>query len=102
MKITNKYINLAIHVFLILNILLGITSCKKNDQQTKTNDELPNIILVMADDLGWGDVAYNGNEIVKTPHLDNMAKAGIKLNRFYAAAPVCSPTRASCLTGRHP
>ena len=56
----------------------------------------------MADDLGWGDVAYNGNEIVKKPHLDEMAKSGIQLNRFYAAAPVCSPTRASCLTGRHP
>ncbi len=62
----------------------------------------PNIILVMTDDQGWGDVAYNGNEVVKTPHLDAMASEGVRLDRFYAAAPVCSPTRGSCLTGRHP
>ena len=62
----------------------------------------PNIILVMADDLGFGDVAYNGNPTVHTPHLDKMAEEGIRLDQFYAAFPVCSPTRASCLTGRHP
>ena len=62
----------------------------------------PNIVLVMADDLGWGDVAYNGNKVVRTPHLNAMSKEGIRLDRFYAAAPVCSPTRGSCLTGRHP
>ncbi|MCD6201003.1 MAG: sulfatase-like hydrolase/transferase [Bacteroidales bacterium] len=56
----------------------------------------------MADDLGYGDVHYNGNPVVKTPNLDNMAAKGIRFDRFYAAAPVCSPTRASCLTGRHP
>jgi arylsulfatase A-like enzyme len=64
--------------------------------------EPPNIILMMADDLGWGDVAYNGHERLLTPHLDQMAREGIRFNRFYAAAPVCSPTRGSCLTGRHP
>ena len=62
----------------------------------------PNIILCMADDLGWGDVGFNGNKIIKTPHLDAMAKASLQFNRFYAGAPVCSPTRGSCLTGRHP
>lgn len=62
----------------------------------------PNIILMMADDLGWGDVGYNGHERLLTPHLDQMAAEGICFNRFYAAGPVCSPTRGSCLTGRHP
>ena len=62
----------------------------------------PNIILLMADDLGWGDPGFNGGTIVQTPQLDAMASAGLKFNRFYAAAPVCSPTRGSCLTGRHP
>jgi arylsulfatase A-like enzyme len=62
----------------------------------------PNIILCMADDLGWGDVGFNGNDVVLTPELDRMAKAGMRFERFYAAAPVCSPTRGSVLTGRHP
>ena len=64
--------------------------------------EKPNIILVMADDQGWGDTGYNGHPVVKTPNLDAMAKEALVLNRFYAAAPVCSPTRGSVLTGRHP
>jgi arylsulfatase A-like enzyme len=61
----------------------------------------PNIILIVADDLGYGDVGFNGNKIIKTPHLDEMAKAGIRFTRFYAGGPVCSPTRGTCLTGRH-
>ncbi|WP_231615629.1 sulfatase family protein [Novipirellula artificiosorum] len=62
----------------------------------------PNIILVMADDQGWGDVGYNGHPFVQTPELDAMAGDGFVLDRFYAAAPVCSPTRASVMTGRNP
>ncbi len=64
--------------------------------------ERPNIILCMADDLGWADVGFNGNEVVITPGLDEMARSGLRFDRFYAAAPVCSPTRGSVLTGRHP
>lgn len=64
--------------------------------------ERPNIVLVMADDQGWGDMAYNGHPHVRTPHFDALAREGIRFDRFYAAAPVCSPTRASVLTGRTP
>ena len=49
----------------------------------------PNIILLMADDLGWGDPGFNGNTVIKTPHLDAMAKGGLRLDRFYSGAPVC-------------
>jgi arylsulfatase A-like enzyme len=62
----------------------------------------PNIILIMADDLGYGDVGFNGNEIIRTPELDEIAANGLVFDRFYSAAPICSPTRGSCLTGRHP
>ena len=62
----------------------------------------PNIILCMADDMGWGDTSYNGHPVLKTPHIDKMAAEGLRFNRFYSSSPVCSPTRASCLTGRHP
>ncbi|MEL6109519.1 MAG: sulfatase-like hydrolase/transferase [Planctomycetota bacterium] len=64
--------------------------------------ERPNIILMMCDDLGWGDVGFNGGEIIQTPHLDEMAKNSLIFSRFYAQAPVCSPTRGSAVTGRHP
>lgn len=64
--------------------------------------EKPNIILVMADDQGWGDMAYQGHPLLKTPHFDKAAAEGLRFDRFYAAAPVCSPTRASVMSGRHP
>lgn len=64
--------------------------------------ERPHIVLVMADDQGYGDAGFTGHPFVKTPHLDAMAGAGIVFDRFYASAPVCSPTRASVMTGRHP
>lgn len=81
---------------LFVPLLLFMLGCKQPEV------EKPNVILVMADDLGWGDTGFNGNPVIRTPHLDQMAKDGIRFNRFYSAAPVCSPTRASCLTGRHP
>ncbi len=62
----------------------------------------PNVILLMSDDQGWGDVGFNGNESIHTPHLDEMAADGVRFDRFYASAPLCSPTRGSCLTGRYP
>ena len=62
----------------------------------------PNVILIMSDDQGWGDVGFNGNEKLNTPNLDDMAASGVKFDRFYASAPLCSPTRGSCLTGRFP
>jgi arylsulfatase A-like enzyme len=65
-------------------------------------DDRPNILLVMADDQGYGDAGFTGHPFVKTPHMDAMAKAGVVFNRFYAGAPVCSPTRASVMTGRTP
>ncbi len=60
----------------------------------------PNIIFVMADDMGWGQTGYRGHPVLKTPNLDAMAAHGLRFDRFYAGAPVCSPTRASVLTGR--
>ncbi|WP_395751177.1 sulfatase-like hydrolase/transferase [Prosthecobacter sp.] len=65
-------------------------------------DEPPNIVLVMADDQGWGDMGYNGHPHLKTPNFDALAKEGIRFDEFHAAAPVCSPTRGSVMTGRTP
>jgi arylsulfatase A-like enzyme len=62
----------------------------------------PNVILMMADDQGWGDTSYNGHPKLKTPHLDRLAASGLRMDRFYTAHFNCSPTRASVMTGRHP
>ena len=86
----------------LLAVPMLTCSGESNQQQCQAESPRPNIILMMADDLGWGDVGYNGNELIQTPSIDELAQNGICFNRFYAAAPVCSPTRFSCLTGRHP
>ena len=62
--------------------------------------EKPNIVLVMADDMGWGQTGYYNHPVLKTPNLDGMAANGLRFDRFYAGGPVCSPTRATVLTGR--
>ncbi len=62
----------------------------------------PNVVLVMADDQGWGDTGYNGHPELKTPNLDDLAKSGLRFNRFYTGHFNCSPTRATVMTGRHP
>lgn len=62
----------------------------------------PNVILLMADDLGRYDVGFNGNKEIWTPNLDRLAKNGIIFDRFYSASAVCSPIRASVVTRRNP
>jgi len=64
--------------------------------------ERPNVVLCMADDQGLGDMAYTGHPRLRTPTFDAMSREGLRFDRFYAAAPVCSPTRGSVMTGRHP
>ncbi|GAA3615054.1 sulfatase-like hydrolase/transferase [Flavivirga amylovorans] len=97
---------LVSYTFLSL-FIIGCSSTSKSvtdsnkEHDTQNQSKQPNIILMMADDLGWGDVGFNGNNIIKTPNLDQMAKEGVKLTHFYSIGPVCSPTRASFLTGRH-
>jgi arylsulfatase A-like enzyme len=79
----------------IFALLLGAVCCGDSQAATK-----PHIVFVMADDMGWGQTGYRGHPVLQTPQLDAMAAAGLRFERFYAGAPVCSPTRASVLTGR--
>ncbi|MCH7726636.1 MAG: sulfatase [Planctomycetes bacterium] len=62
----------------------------------------PNIVFVLIDDLGWMDLACQGNKLVETPNIDRLASQGMRFTDAYAAAPVCSPTRAAILTGQSP
>ncbi|MCH9654986.1 MAG: sulfatase-like hydrolase/transferase [Planctomycetes bacterium] len=89
-------------VVFVLACSLGLSCFTSSLRAEQTQPSRPNIILCMTDDQGWGETGFNGHPILKTPHLDDMAASGLRLDRFYAAAPVCSPTRGSFLTGRHP
>src|SRR5262245_8315171 len=62
--------------------------------------ESPNVLLILADDQGWGDVHSHGNAAIETPNLDKLAAEGARLDRFYVCQ-LCAPTRASLLTGRY-
>ncbi|MBL9186363.1 MAG: sulfatase [Opitutaceae bacterium] len=62
----------------------------------------PNVVIIYADDLGWGDLGCYGNPVIRTPNLDRMAAEGMRFTDFYSAAEVCTPSRAALLTGRYP
>ena len=82
--------------FLFITILSFLfLSC---DSETKISP--PNIILILTDDQGWGDLSISGNKDLSTPNIDQLANNGVRFDRFYVS-PVCSPTRAEILTGRH-
>ncbi|MFN3150290.1 sulfatase-like hydrolase/transferase [Bremerella sp.] len=100
---------MLIRTSLALAILLVSISCHvfAEDQSSFVKEvkaaapnQLPNIVVILADDLGWNSVGYHNTEF-KTPHIDSLVASGITLNRFYVA-PMCSPTRAGLMTGRYP
>ncbi len=92
--LTNRRLK-KLHYLLLLFYLLA---CQANEQPTVESTP-PNIVLIFADDLGYGDLSCFGQENYQTPYLDQMAKEGIKLTNFYVSQPVCSASRASLLTG---
>lgn len=81
--------------FLISLLILIITGCSKQEQK-------PNFVFILADDLGWKDLGCYGSTFHKTPNLDRLASEGVRFTNAYAACPVCSPTRASIMTGKYP
>lgn len=80
-------------------ILLGLTLAAACFAQAPTK---PNVVFILADDLGWADLGVYGADLHETPNLDRFAASGVRFTNAYAASPVCSPTRASILTGKHP
>ena len=78
--------------------ILGVLSSLALSAQAS---DRPNVVVIVADDLGWADVGFHGNQIIDTPSLDRIAAEGAQLNRFYTT-PICSPTRAALMTGRDP
>ncbi len=86
-----KYYNFVFVVFL----WSAFSACKLSFDSAR-----PNVILIMTDDQGWGDLCHRGNDSIYTPYLDQLAQNGVRFNNFYVS-PVCAPTRASLLTGNY-
>lgn len=88
------------HLFFTL-LILCFASCNKKEKSAKTNPEKPNIIYILADDLGYAELGAYGQEKIETPNIDKLAKGGMLFTQHYSGAPVCAPARASLLTGQH-
>jgi len=76
-----------------------IPSVNQANAQKETNR--PNIIFILADDLGYGDIGCYGQKYIKTPNIDRIANEGILFTQHYSGAPVCAPARCSLMTGKH-
>ncbi|WP_176225581.1 sulfatase family protein [Arenibacter troitsensis] len=86
-----------------LKILFIILCCCLSSQNVHTQTlDLPNFVIILADDLGYGDLGIYGHPWIKTPNLDKLAEEGIRMTDCYASSPMCSPSRAGLLTGRVP
>jgi arylsulfatase A-like enzyme len=88
-------------VFISVSIPASLHADNSASSSKLRGGKKPNIIIILADDMGWGDTGYNGNKIQKTPTLDSMVQRGVRFDRFYAASCVCAPTRASLMTGQN-
>src|SRR5262245_16311560 len=82
-----------------LPVLFAVASAGLSDEDPPA--ARPNLVLIVADDLGVGELGCYGQEKIETPRLDALAREGLRFTRFYAAAPVCAPARCSLLTGLH-
>ena len=82
-------------------VLVGLTAAALAGTLSARQPSRPNVVLIIADDLGYGDLSSYGAPDIKTPHLDRLAREGVRMTSFYANAPVCSPTRAGLITGRY-
>lgn len=83
-------------IILIIQVVIG--SC--NGSEKAARESRPNIVIILSDDQGWGDLSISGNPNLRTPNIDRLAQNGASFDRFYVS-PVCSPTRAELLTGRY-
>ena len=82
---------------------LTVPGClSQSDKLPEATGKRPNFVFILIDDLGWMDVGYNGSKFYETPNIDKLARGGMMFTDAYAACPVCSPTRASIMTGKYP
>ncbi|MDF1864075.1 MAG: arylsulfatase [Saprospiraceae bacterium] len=89
------------NLLFFLSILIFSACQNVVSENTETTQTKPNIIFIMADDLGYGELGCYGQEKIETPNIDDLAKRGMKFSQFYSGAPVCAPARCILLTGKH-
>ncbi|MDP3518700.1 MAG: sulfatase [Pseudohongiella sp.] len=93
---------LLLTTLLLIPLVLNAAASFQSAQAQTPAPGKPNIVVIMADDLGYGDLGIYGATLIKTPHLDRMASEGMRLDSFYASANTCTPSRGGLLTGRYP
>ncbi|MFT5291654.1 MAG: arylsulfatase A-like enzyme [Planctomycetota bacterium] len=98
-------------VLLVLLCCAPASACGGNDEDAVVEEEVsqvqgpgerPNVLIILADDLGWSDVSMHGSRFHRTPNIDALAAGGVRFSQAYSASPLCSPTRASIMTGQDP
>ena len=90
------------HAAPLTAVLLAILGGPPASGQASTEAQRPNVVLVIADDMGWGDLSGHGARDLETPNIDALAQQSVRLTQFYANGPLCRPTRAALMTGRYP
>ncbi len=101
---SNKYKVICISFIVLWMFFLSVSSGKAAIKSDQKSGDLPNIIIIFADDMAWSDASYKGyknSEFYETPNIDRLAREGMVFNRFYPSAANCAPTRASLLTGMY-
>ena len=94
--------NCVMSLFMVTALLVGFCTDSIAEQPTDEASTKTNFVIFVADDMGWGDSATYGNELIKTPNMDKLASQGVKFTQCYSACGVCSPSRSAILTGRTP
>jgi len=92
-------IGIPVLVLTLLSASGSRAAARSPDDETTSRDAKPNVVLILADDLGYGDLGCYGSQLHQTPHIDALAESGLRLTDFHSAGPMCSPTRAAMLTG---
>src|SRR5262245_53952937 len=88
-------------VFTTAFVVAAATPAMAAEQKSGAQARKPNILVIVADDLGYADLGFQGGKDIPTPHIDSLAASGIRFTNGYVSGPYCSPTRAGLMTGRY-
>ncbi len=103
MLMKNSFSNLKSQIVLTtLFLFLLLAACNISNKENNKTDQKPNVVIILADDLGYGDLSCYGSQSIETPNIDAVATEGMRFSRFYSGSAVCSPSRACLLTGKFP